>query len=252
MQGESLALGDILAIGTGAIGIAAGKMQNKALLIAYMVLAIITALWFGAGILPFSVLTSLCGTVNDLVDATCTNDAGEPYCCYACTESTCPTTGCMWVPEYTTGSCQADEGVTLPTPCDKQCCETTLGASWSPTVMQAACQQGSPGQMVGSGHGEGTCELTNDVVTKDQCSVMFGTYSNENILSTGGPASYSNAGCHKDTEGGGADSGLCDYTTFIWLTIFITLATAIAGSVMGCCVVCCGNDQLGEGDSDSG
>ena len=37
-----------------------------------------------------------------------------------------------------------------------------------------------------------------------------------------------------ETEGGGADMGLCDYTTLIWITILITLGVSIAGLVMGC------------------
>eukprot|EP01043_Picozoa_sp_COSAG02_P102663 COSAG02_NODE_38679_length_426_cov_0.883792_1_plen_72_part_01 len=72
----------MLAIVTGGLGIAAGKMQNKGLLIAYMVLAILTALWFAAGIGPFTLLAGACGAVNDLVEGACVNAAGEQYCCF--------------------------------------------------------------------------------------------------------------------------------------------------------------------------
>lgn len=247
-------MGDVLAIVTGGLGIAAGKMQNKGLLIAYMVLAILTALWFAAGIVPFTALTAGCGVVNDLVEGACVNAAGEQYCCFACTQTDCGGNGCLWVPGYTEGYCSPPEGelaADLPDPCDKTCCDSTDGANWVTSEKNAGCRDGSSEQMVGASHGQGTCLTSDDVTTKDQCDVTFGTYSNLYIVDTGGPATYSNAGCHVDTEGGGADSGLCDYTGIIWITIFITLGVAIAGSVMGCCVVCCGNDELGGGD-DSG
>lgn len=242
----------MIAIVAGALGIAAGKTSNKGLLIAYMVLAIITAIYFALAIGTFGALTLTCSAVNDLVDAACTNDAGESYCCFACTEAMCEGQGgCLWVPEYTDGSCVSDDNSPLPSdPCDKDCCDAAVGTRWEVTVQTAGCRVGLDGQAIGAGHGTGTCQTASDVTNSDQCDVdLFGTYSNSYITS-GGASTFANTGCHAETEGGGADTGLCDYTTLIWITILVTLGTAIAGSVMGCCVVCCGND--GSDDSDSG
>merc|ERR1711939_1140863 len=230
-QGESPGLGDMFALITGGLGIGAGKMMNKGLLIAYMVTCIITAIWFALAIAPFGLLAAGCSVVNDIVDAACQNSAGESYCCFACTEALCSGTeaGCLWVPSYTTASCNLNNVAAADVPddtsdCDKDCCDAITGKA------------------IGDGHGEGVCQTNDDVATLDQCDAVFGSYSND-YFTYDGDDTYTNAGCHQDTEGGGADtSGLCDYTTIIWITIFVTLAVSIAGSVMGCCVVCCGND----------
>ena len=93
-------------------------------------------------------------------------------------------------------------------------------------------------------------------VSKDECTVsstkVFGTYwysNNATVLSAG--ATYTNKGCHAENLRERELATLCEHKIFISFTMFVTLALSIAGSVMGCCVVCCKNDQLSGGD-DSG
>jgi hypothetical protein len=244
--------GDTLAIGTGILGIAAGKMLNKGLLIAYMVLGIICALWFAAAIPLFTAATVVCGAVNDVVDGACQNAAGEPYCCFACDVDTCGGAGCMWQGPYTDGYCHVPAGAPeVESPCDKNCCDDLNAGNpdiyWSSSENSATCAIGTDGRALSSAHGQGTCETDADVTSKDQCSVESDTYSNKQTELSAG-ATYANTGCHVDD----ADTGICEYTFLIWITIFVTLGLSIAGSVMGCCVVCCGNDQLSGGGDDSG
>ena len=58
-------------------------------------------------------------------------------------------------------------------------------------------------------------------------------------------------GCHAETEGGDTENieDVCDWVNLIWFTMFLTIVFSIAGSVMGCCVVCCGK---GDDKEDSG
>ena len=131
--------GDALAVVTGILGIAAGKMLNKGLLIAYMVLGIICALWFAAAIPLFSAATLVCGAVNDVVDGACQNAAGEPYCCFACDVDTCGGAGCMWQGPYTDGYCYVPAGAPeVESPCDKNCCGPCQKPYQSGTMMPEA------------------------------------------------------------------------------------------------------------------
>ena len=68
-------------------------------------------------------------------------------------------------------------------------------------------------------------------------------FSNQNLQP--GTEFGSNKGCHIGTM----DVGLCAHAGIIWLMMIITLAASITGSVMGCCVVCCGNDVDKSDDS---
>ena len=156
----------------------------------------------------------------------------------------------MWQGPYTDGTCYGlDEAPEVARPCDKDCCDELNAANpniyWGSFPSAASCATGHAGRALSSRHGQGTCETDADVTSKDQCTVFGGTYSNKATELSAG-ATYANTGCHKDNT----DLGLCDlrYTTFIWISIFLTLCLSIAGSVMGCCVVCCNKD----GGDDSG
>lgn len=171
-------------------------------------------------------------------------------------------------------------------PCDKDCCDALKDAAvvnpalnpkpsrtncdsppcdwfnWKRVAREATCATGTDGKALSSAHGLGTCETDDDVTSKDECTVsstevlvrlssteVYTTYwysNNGTVLSAG--ATYTNNGCHAENLDTGA---LCEHKIFIWITMFVTLGLSIAGSVMGCCVVCCKNDQLSGGD-DSG
>ena len=251
-QGADVGLADLLAIATGVIGIAAGKMLNKGLLVAYMVCGILTALVFALAVPAFTLLAASCGMGKSMLDDLCQNGAGEASCCHACNDlTTCGGAACMWVPAYTDSYCRASAGEAVPSPCDKVCCEALTAGNpniqWVSEPQGAGCNHGIDGYVVSSLNGQGTCETDADVTSKSQCTLTsFDTYTNR-ATTEPSPNTYANTGCPVDDM----DTGLCEYTTFVWITIFVTLGVSIAGSVMGCCVVCCKNDQLGGGD-DSG
>ena len=243
-----MGVGDWIAIVTGSVGIAAGKQLNKGYLIAYLILGIICALYATISVAGFKVFVAGCGVANEFVDLTCQNAAGEPFCCSACDVGTCGGAGCMWQGPYTDGTCFGPVAPEVARPCDKDCCDELNAANpdiyWISSANPATCAIGVSGRAPSSGHGQGTCETDADVTSKDQCSQFGGTYSNKATELSAG-ATYANTGCHKDNT----DLGRCDYTTFIWISIFLTIGLSIAGSVMGCCVVCCNKDG---GDKDGG
>eukprot|EP01046_Picozoa_sp_COSAG06_P028903 COSAG06_NODE_2640_length_6527_cov_67.332141_3_plen_156_part_00 len=70
-------------------------------------------------------------------------------------------------------------------------------------------------------------------------------FSNQNLQPGTELEFGSNKGCHIGTM----NVGLCEHAGIIWLMMIITLAASITGSVMGCCVVCCGNDVDKSDDS---
>ena len=41
----------------------------------------------------------------------------------------------------------------------------------------------------------------------------------------------------------------CDHVTGVFFMTFVVWVSSLTGSIFGCCVVCCGNDEV---DSDSG
>lgn len=257
-QGQSVSYQDALAIVTGIVGIAAGKVSNKGLLIAYMILGVICAIVFAIAVPAFGLVASTCEAGTALINMLCQNAAGEPYCCSACEQNTCGGAGCMWRGSYTTASCVIPPGETLsadvPEPCDYFCCQHLAmnghpSVYWKFETIKAGCETGFDGKVPNPAHGQGDCETESHVTLRDQCTFdpFSKEYTNYDMDYGISGVTYANTGCHIDNM----DTGICDYTLFIWITILVTLGLSIAGSVMGCCVVCCKNDQLGD-DDDSG
>ena len=254
-QGAGVSYQDGLAIVTGIVGIAAGKVLNKGLLIAYMFLAIICGILFAIAVPAFGLVVATCETGSAFINALCQNAAGEPYCCGACEQNTCGGAGCVWRGSYTTAKCVvpagAPESADVPRRCDYDCCNEFNAVNpsiyWKYETVEAGCSTGLDGQRFSSAHGQGTCERDSDVDNRDQCSYnsFSKEYTNRAVDRDISGLTYANTGCHVDN----VDVGICEYTLFIWITIFVTLGLSIAGSVMGCCVVCCKNDQLGDDDS---
>jgi len=265
--GINPAMADLVALGAGVAGLLAGKQQSKGLLTCAMVAYIIVAIWYSLALLGYMTASSWC----DGVDSTCQNPDGVMgYCCWKCGATTCEQLDgdgqkCMLRNEYKTCSCYGIDGIrsldnSIAEVIDKQACEGYMDAypnseiSWYCETTLARCEEGF-GFFKNLPSGTGPCETEaqrgelysgcgpsagglNDFSTYKQCTC--------NTAGCDCPA-YTNKGCHGDEEG--AEDINCDHLWGMTFLTFLTLAASIGASVMGCCVVCCGNDDVAGDDS---
>ena len=233
-----------------------------------MVAYIIVAIWYSLALMGFMAWSSFC----EGLDSTCQNPDGiQGYCCWKCGASTCEQDDgdgqkCMLSPQYTVCSCYGDisgvrsAGNLVGDVIDKQECERLQGEyaeaeiGWGCETTPASCEEGW-GLFKSVPSGTGSCETEaqrgelysgcgpsgdgiDDFSTRKQCA-----------CGTAGcdcPA-YTNHGCHGDEEG--SEDINCDHLWGMTFLTFLTLAASIGASVMGCCVVCCGNDDVAGDDS---
>ena len=190
---------------------------------------------------------------------------------------------CGLVPDGTAGTgpaCGAleDSDVTADwdetTPCssiDYDACNAiavaypNIGVDWVSQETGGVCRDGSPlVQYSAPAVTAANCRTDANADASDSCTKSFCVvsgasttcFSNQNVDNSGGftyeiPAGAQAVGCHAETEGGETENleDLCDWVNLIWFTMFLTVVFGIAGSVMGCCVVCCGK---GDDKEDSG
>lgn len=232
-----------------------------------MVAYIIVAIWYSLALLGYMAASSVC----DGLDSTCQNPDGiQGYCCRKCGASTCEQDDgdgqkCMLSPAHTDCFCYGIDGIrsldnSIADVIDKQACLDYIDdypsseISWDCTTTTVSCEEGW-GIVKNLPSGAGPCETAaqrgaygsgcgpsredlNDFSTYKQCA-----------CGTAGcdcPA-YTNKGCHGDEAG--AEDINCDHLWGMTFLTFLTLAASILASVMGCCVVCCGNDDVAGDDS---
>jgi hypothetical protein len=186
---------------------------------------------------------------------------------------------CGMVPANACGQL-ADSDVTADweetTPCssiDKTACDAIIvaypnqGVSWESTTVAGGCRDGQTNmQYSAPAVTAASCRTDADADASESCSKSFcfgmpgattTCMSNQNTDDSGAPYTYDipagqqAKGCHAETEGGDTENieDVCDWVNLIWFTMFLTIVFSIAGSVMGCCVVCCGK---GDDKEDSG
>lgn len=264
---------DFFAIVTGIIGFVAGNGQNKGMLTCYMISAIVVIVYFVFAFMGYSIIAAGCGAASEGLEAMCQNPAGvEGYCCWACPSTSCESIeggdgglNCEVQPAYTVSYCanygegmRNADGWLTNAPVDRAACENAANdypllnppISWVTDEYAASCQENHGlNKAVGSGS---TAACVTDAQRNDWGSGCGPTATGIDDFSTqkweacAGNCNYSNKGCSYDENG-----LMCAHINGVYFLTFLTLCAAIAGSVMGCCVVCCGNDEVG-GKDDSG
>ena len=112
-----------------------------------------------------------------------------------------------------------------------------MGYSLLNAACNAECVETDATCTVLTAGGDSTnCDAVTDLTTADECNAI--AECNYNFAQT----------CEPKTQ---EEIDFCDHVAGIYFLTFVVLVSAFAGSVMGCCVVCCGNDEVDGGD-DSG
>lgn len=245
------------------------------MLTCYMLSTIAVTLWFVFALMSLTFLATACSALDAL--DTCQNPAGVVgYCCSACPATSCEdvdTDGimnCEVQPAYRVSECiNYDTGVRSldnvgtddvidRSACDAAAvrypdlnppiqwysksnpayCAENLGIHRAMDPGTVQCEQAADRAALGSGCGP-TYTAADD----------FSTQKWQSCADAGG-CNFSNKGCSKDAED--AENILeCGHIWGITLLCLLTLGSSLTGSIMGCCVVCCGNDEVG-GKGDSG
>jgi hypothetical protein len=147
--------------------------------------------------------------------------------CGSCTNAVCESQGsCYLQPSYTIAYCDVIMGA------NKAQCDASNVATWVVSDAPEECTQGdgaAPSRPFSA-----SC----DRLSEDPCS------------SKATSPSTTNTGCRVLGDDDDDDwSSACDHITGILMACFFTTVFTIIGSIMSCCVVCCGNDETEKSDS---
>lgn len=110
----------------------------------------------------------------------------------------------------------------------------TLGYLTLHGICNADCVESAASCPAKTGADAATCSAVTDLTTPDECNaaVQCEYYPAET--------------CEPKTP---EEEDFCAHVAGIFLLTFLVLITSFTGSIMGCCVVCCGNDEVGGDDS---